>query len=180
MDEFQQDKGGVSPDSEEEGLNFEAEDPAEGLLREIAQLKDQWLRAEAETENTRRRLEKEKDELRKYAVSSFASRLLSIADNLRRALAASPEKNTLPAEILPLVEGVELIEKELLTAFESIGVAPVESLGKIFDPHYHQVLFEVEEAAATPGTIVQVLQEGYTLQDRLLRPALVGVAKKGI
>ena len=148
------------------------------LMQEVVQMKDQWLRAEAEMENLRRRVEKEKEDIRKYAIVGFAGRLLPIADNLRRALESSPSQEDLPASAVSLVEGVELIEKELLAAFEAIGIKKIDPLGEKFDSNYHQAMFEVEDESNPPGIVVQVLQQGYSLQERLIRPSLVSVSKK--
>ncbi|GFZ84514.1 nucleotide exchange factor GrpE [Elstera cyanobacteriorum] len=145
------------------------------LQAEIAGLKDQALRALAEAENTRRRAERDREDASKYAVSSFARDLLSVADNLRRALDAVPpsEDETVKA----LVTGVEATERELLAVFDRRGLTRIEPMGQTFDPNFHEAVFEVPNTGQPTGTVVQVLQVGYRIHDRLLRPAMVGVAK---
>ncbi len=148
------------------------------LEAELAKLKDQLLRALAETENVRRRLEQQADERGRYAVSRFAKDMLTVADNLRRALDAIPPAMIEGDEVAKrLAEGVELTERGLLTALEGHGIRRIQAKGARFDPHLHQAMIEVEAGGVEPGTVVQEMQAGYTIHDRLLRPALVGVAK---
>ncbi len=149
-------------------------DPLAEKDAEIAELKDRLLRAVAETENVRRRLEREKLDATAYAVTGFARDLLAVADNLRRALDAAAKDE---AAAGPLLSGVEITEKELLKAFEKHGISRIESIGQKLDPNRHQAMLEVEQDDAEPGTIVAELQTGYVLKDRLLRPAMVSVAK---
>ena len=148
---------------------------AEELLardQEIADLKDRLLRAAAETENTRRRLERDKADTAAYAMTGFARDLLAVADNLRRAVAA------LPAEGFDGVRaGIEATERELTAIFGRHGISRVETVGQKLDPNRHQAMLEVEHDAHEPGAIVDELQAGYVIKDRLLRPALVSVAK---
>jgi len=144
---------------------------------EVAELKDRLLRAAAETENVRRRLEREKADAAAYAATSFARDILSVADNLTRAIAAIPAAARDNELVKSVVTGVEMTAKELDNIFQRNGIAKVESLGKRLDPNRHQAMMEIEHDSAEPGTIVQELQAGYVLKDRLLRPALVGVAK---
>lgn len=145
---------------------------------EVKTLKDQLLRTMAELENYRKRAEREREEMAKFAVTGFARDLLSVSDNLRRALESVPVDHEKPEELLKtLLEGVEITEKELLTVFKKHGVEKIEPLGQAFDHHLHQAMFEVEDKDQPAGTIVHVLQPGYTLNGRLLRPAMVGVAK---
>ncbi|MEO3432450.1 nucleotide exchange factor GrpE [Inquilinus sp. CAU 1745] len=164
----------------EEGAAEEAMalDPVEVLREENAKLKDQMLRALADAENTRRRAEREKEDTAKYAVTKFARDILNVADNLRRAMEAVPDdaKQGNPA-MTALVEGVEATERELLDAFGKHGVTRIDPLEEKFDPNFHQAMFEVENTGRPPGTIVQVMAAGYVLNGRLLRPAMVGVAK---
>lgn len=148
------------------------------LEAELAEAKDQKLRALADAENTRRRAQREVEDARKYAVGSFVREMLPVADNLRRALEAVPAGARETDEALKaLVVGIEATERQLLGAMERFGVKPVETEGQVFDPNLHQVMFEVESADHAPGTIVQVMQTGYMIHDRLLRPAMVGTAK---
>lgn len=159
---------------------LEAVDRTVELEAEIAKLKDQVLRALAETENTRRRLEQQAEERGKYAVTGFARDMLSVADNLRRALdSAKPEGQADDDAARNLVAGVEIIERELLNTFERHGIRPVAALGERFDPHAHQAMMEMEDASKPSGTVVLVMQTGYTIHDRLLRPAMVAVSKGG-
>jgi molecular chaperone GrpE len=146
---------------------------------ELADTKDRLLRALAETENVRRRLQRERDDASKYAVGNFAKDLLSAVDNLRRALEAMPESEVKDARTQSLREGVAAIERELLGAFERHGLKRLDPKGERFDHNFHQAIFEAERPDLPAGTVVEVLQPGYMLHDRLLRPAMVGVAKGG-
>ena len=155
------------------------EAPPPSPEEEIAQLKDQLLRAMAETENVRRRGQKDLADTRKYAITEFARDLLAIGDNLDRALtsARAEEGSANPGDLGGLLEGVELTERQFQQILEKFGVKKIDAEGQKLDPHLHQAMMQVEHGEAEPGTIVQVVQTGYTLQDRLLRPAMVGVAK---
>lgn len=148
------------------------------LQTEIDTLKDRSLRAVAEAENTRRRAEKDVADAKKYGAANFAKSLLSVADNLRRAIDAVPEElKTENEAVKNLTVGVEATERELIKAFEQIGIKQLNPLGEIFDPNFHEVMFEMEAAGQTAGTILQVIEVGYQIHDRILRPARVGVAK---
>jgi molecular chaperone GrpE len=150
------------------------------LEAEVADLRDKTLRAMAETENVRRRLEREREDTARYAISRFAGELLSVADNLRRALDAVPPAAVAKDEFLAkLVDGVGATERNLLSALEKNGVKKLDPAGQVFDPNFHEVLFEVDDATKPTGTVVQVLESGYTIGDRLLRPARVAAAKGG-
>jgi len=173
--------------SEGEGLMDQAAndaDPAdqpdelELAYGEVADLKDKLLRAMAETENLRRRSEREKTELRKYAVADFARDMLAVSDNLQRALASVSEeaRNSSP-EMSQLLEGVELTQRELQGHFDKHGIKEISPLGEKLDPNLHQAVVQIDHPEAPHGTIVQVMQPGYMIQDRLLRAAMVGVAK---
>ena len=150
------------------------------LELELAEANEKVLRAMAETENVRRRLEQAAEDRGKFAVSGFAKDMLPVADNLRRALDSLPagakESDPLAAK---LVEGVELTERAFLAALERHGIKKVESLGQLANPHLHQTVMEVEDPSHAVGTIVHEMQTGYTLHGRLLREAMVGVAKGG-
>jgi len=145
---------------------------------ECAELKDKVLRTAAEMENLRRRLERDREDAVKYAASKFAKDILSVADNLGRALAAVPKDDLDPA-LRNLVEGVAATERELINVFERHGIKRIQAEGQRFDPNLHQAMFEVPDPSQPAGTIVQVVMPGYTVADRLLRPAMVGVAKGG-
>lgn len=148
------------------------------LEAQVAELKDQLLRAMAEAENTRRRAQRDREDASKFAVSNFAKELVVVADNLRRALDAAPAENRESNEVLnSLVIGVEATERQLLSAFERTGIAKLDPMGALFDPNFHQVMFEIENTGQPAGTVIQVLQPGYTIHGRLLREAMVGVAK---
>jgi molecular chaperone GrpE len=153
----------------------------EALMKEVAELKDRLLRTLAEMENLRRRTEREVADSRTYGIASFARDLLGVADNLRRALEAiGPEaRDALPPAAAAFFEGVELTERELLKVLEKHGVRRFDPLGEKFDPNVHQAMFEVPDPTKPAGTVVQVVQAGFMIGDRVLRPALVGVAKGG-
>lgn len=147
--------------------------------KELAALKDQALRALAEAENTRRRAEREQQETSKYAVSRFAGDLVNVLENLQRATSSIPE--TLRAEhqaVANLAVGVEMTLKELLGAFEKHGIRRIDPKGQKFDHQLHQAVAQMPDEAAEPGTVLQVVQAGYTIHDRLLRPAMVVVATR--
>ena len=143
----------------------------------LGELRERLLRTMAELENTRRRGEREREETAKYAIAGFARSVLTVADNLRRAIASVPGEARENEAVQPLLAGVEMTERELLRAFERHGIKAVEPLGEKFDHNFHQAMFEVESAGQPPGTVVQVMETGYVIADRLLRPAMVGIAK---
>jgi molecular chaperone GrpE len=149
------------------------------LEAELADTKERLLRALAETENLRRRSARELEEAHKYAIGGFARELLEVADNLSRALEAVPPRARDEIDFVRnLADGVAMTEKALLACFERHKIAKVSpEVGAKFDHNRHQAMFEVETAEQAPGTVAQVLQPGYTIAERLLRPALVGVAK---
>ncbi|MEP3247934.1 MAG: nucleotide exchange factor GrpE [Sneathiella sp.] len=146
---------------------------------EIASLKEKLLRSMAETENMRRRSEKEKEDAHNYAITKFARDVLSISDNLRRALDSVPQEAREDEAVKTLLTGVEMTEAELISTFGKHKIEPVEAEGKKFDPNFHQAMFEIENLDVEPGTVLQVVQSGYVIAGRLLRPALVGVSKGG-
>ena len=154
----------------------------------VADLRDRLLRSHAEMENLRRRTEREVQDAKRYAVSSFARDLLGVADNLRRALEAAAAAGKSGADasddvrdpvFAALVEGVELTERELQKTLEKNGVKKLDPRGKPFDPHHHEAVFEAPDPSVPSGTVVQVMQDGYVIGDRILRPAMVGVARGG-
>lgn len=164
------------PEDEIEQDEIEAD--GSDLAEEAAQLKDQLLRALAEVENTRRRAQREVEDARKYAIASFAKDVLTVADNLGRALTAVPEDTGDNEDLKALIDGVSLTERELLSVMERHRIRKIEPKGEKFDHNFHQAMFEVEAPDAEPGTVVEVAQPGYVIGDRLLRPAMVGVAKR--
>jgi molecular chaperone GrpE len=146
---------------------------------EIARLKDQLLRTLADAENSRRRAQKEREDTAKFATANFAKEMLGVADNFRRALEAVPKDMRGNETLKNLVTGLEATERQLQAALERFGIKKLEPLGQLFDPNYHRVMMEMENTDQPPGTVVQVLQPGYVIHDRLLREALVAVAKGG-
>lgn len=156
------------------------EDPVALLEAEVASLKDQLLRAMAETENVRRRAQRDREESLKYAGVPVIKDLLGVADNLQRALESVPQDQVAdsgPMQNLRL--GVEMTLRELQSVFERHGIKTINPLGERLDPHLHEALYEVEDPSKPAGTIVQIIQPGYRLHDRLLRAARVGIAKGG-
>jgi molecular chaperone GrpE len=168
---------GASIESEPQGRS--ADDRLTELEAELADQKDRLLRALAETENVRRRAQREREDAAKYAIAGFAKDLLTAADNLRRALDSLPEPEIRDDRTRSLLEGVAATERELLGVFERHGITRIDPKGERFDHNFHQAIFEADRPDAPSGTIVEVLQPGYVLHDRLLRPAMVGVAKGG-
>lgn len=162
-----------------EGAAATADERLAAVEAELAETKDRLLRALAETENVRRRLSRERDDAQRYAAGAFAKDLLSPVDNLRRALDAMPEAEVADARAKSLRDGVAATERELLAAFERHGLQRIDPKGEPFDHNFHQAIFEAERPDLPSGTVVEVLQPGYLLHDRLLRPAMVGVAKGG-
>ena len=169
----------ISPenDSDNENLNSE-ENIISKLNKEIADLKDQRLRAVAELENFRKRAEKEQSDALKYGFSNFAKEIINIKDNIERAQSSISDDVRANEAVKSVVEGLDLIEQSALSTFEKIGIKKIESIGQKFDHNLHQAMIEIEKDDIDPGTIVQELIAGYTLHDRLLRPAMVGVSKK--
>jgi len=155
--------------------------PSTSLDRELAETKDRLLRTLADMDNMRKRTEREVADARVYGISNFARDILGVADNMHRAMAALDDelraKADEPAKVL--LEGVELTERELMNVLEKHGVKRIEPLGQKFDPNRHQAMYEIEDASVPAGTVIQVMQAGYLIGDRMLRPALVAVAKGG-
>jgi molecular chaperone GrpE len=147
------------------------------LVKELEQVRQHVLYAQAETQNVRRRLEQEKQTVAAYAATGFARDVLSVKDNLDRALAAIPEDLRQDERMKALIAGIEATGRELDTVFQRNGITRVEALGQPLDPHRHQAMVEIP-SDSEPGTIVQEMQAGYMIKDRLLRPAMVGVARK--
>jgi molecular chaperone GrpE len=170
----------------ESGGAREAEAPAidaaqarvAGLEAEVAALKDQALRAMAEAENTRKRALKERDDARKFAITDFARDLVGFADNFHRAIDAIPKEVAAADErVASIMTGLEAMEREIIAMLERHGVRKIRPMDEPFNPHFHEVMFEADGTGKPPGTVVQVIEAGYVLNDRLLRPARVGVAK---
>ncbi|BBO09182.1 nucleotide exchange factor GrpE [Bradyrhizobium ottawaense] len=164
----------IMPDDPEPGS-------VELLQKEAAEARDRMLRTLAEMENLRKRTTKEVADARLYGITGFARDVLDIADNLQRALDAVPAEARATADpgLISLIEGVELTERSLLNALEKHGVKKLDPQGQKFDPNFHQAMYEVPDPSVPSGTVVQIMQAGYTIGERVLRPALVGVAKGG-
>jgi len=152
-------------------------DRVQALEAELAEAKAAVLYSQAETQNVRRRLEKDAQDARAYAATGFARDMLTVADNLERALQAIPADLRENEKFKGLVVGLEATGRELTAVFERNGISKVTALGEKLDPHRHQAMIELPTADVEPGTIVQEMQAGYMIRDRLLRPALVGVAR---
>ena len=147
------------------------------LKEENQKLKDSFLRAYAEAENTKKRCQQEIEKNSKYAISSFAKELLGVADNLQRALSSVDDETKTKSEAF--IKGVELTQNELSKVFGKFGIKKLDSLNKVFDPNFERVVQEVEDKEKPAGTIIAELQSGYTLNDRILREAMVVVTKGG-
>ena len=165
----------VMPDDPEEGS-------VEALTKDVAEAKDRMLRTLAEMENLRKRTQREVADARTYGITAFARDVLDIADNLQRALDAVPMEAREAADpgLKALIEGVELTERSLHKTLDKNGVQKLDPLGEKFDPNFHQAMYEVPDSSVPTGTVVQVVQGGYTIGDRVLRPALVAVSKGGV
>lgn len=171
---------GIEPEADAAAAAAPSAEERLGTIEaELVDTKDRLLRALAETENVRRRLQRERDDAQKYAIGGFAKDLLSVVDNLRRALDAMPEADIGDSKARGLRDGVAATERELLAAFERHGLRRIDPQGERFDHNFHQAVFEAERPDVPSGTVVEVLQPGYLLHGRLLRPAMVGVAKGG-
>jgi molecular chaperone GrpE len=163
---------------DQEEAEISPEDLIEKLNEEITGLKDQRLRAIAELENFRKRAEKDQSDALKYGISNFAKEIINIRDNIERAQSSISDEAKNNEAIKSVIEGIDLIAQSVVSTFEKIGIKKIESLNEKFDHNLHQAMMEIENEGLEPGTIVQELIPGYTLHDRLLRPAMVGVSKK--
>ena len=164
----------IMPDDPEEGS-------AEALAKELAEARDKMLRTLAEMENLRQRTRREVSDAKTYGITGFARDVLDIADNLQRALDAVPSETRAAADpgLKSLIEGVELTERSLLNALEKNGVKKFDPTGEKFDPNFQQAMYEVPDPSVPAGTVLQVVQAGYMIGERVLRPALVAVSKGG-
>ncbi|HWA18730.1 MAG TPA: nucleotide exchange factor GrpE [Devosia sp.] len=175
---------GFEPRAEAEKTAEEAKvenEVVEALAAENADLKDRLLRLAAEMENLRKRMAREIDDTRQYAITKFARDMLTATDSLSRAMMVLPPEAREHADgpLKSLIEGIELTEREMQRLLAVHGVKPIEAEGQKFDPHKHQAMFEVPDPSRPEGTVVTVVQAGYAIGDRVLRPAMVGVAKGG-
>lgn len=176
----QDETGGAEPETKPEaGIAAEQPDPVAELVREAAEYKDKLLRTLAEMENLRKRTEREVADARLYGNAGFARDVLAVADNMQRAFdAMGPElRQQSDPKVKALVEGVELTERELLKVLEKHGVKKFSPEGEKFDPNFHQAMYEVPTSELPAGHVAQVIQAGYMLGDRVLRPAMVAVVK---
>ena len=164
---------------EDEAVATEAVDAAT-LLRENVSLRDRLLRALADAENTRRRADKAAEDARKFAIAEFARELLIVINNLERTIVAADGQATPAAENAALIEGVQATLRVLMQTLERFGVRRIEALGQRFDPNLLEVMMEVDDTSQPPGTIVRVVEHGYTIHERLLRPARVVVSKRHV
>ncbi|WP_295813407.1 nucleotide exchange factor GrpE [uncultured Nitratireductor sp.] len=157
------------------------EDVLVRLAKENEELKERALRLAAEMENLRKRTARDVTEARSYSIAGFARDMLTVSDNLRRALEAVPADARAAGDsgLTSLVEGVEMTERSMLSTLERHGVKQIDPKGERFDPHFHQAMFEVPDPTTPENTVVQVVQQGYVIGERVLRPAMVGVAKGG-
>ena len=172
---------GEVPETDIPATDMPETDPVEALTAENAELKDRLLRTIAEMENLRKRTERDVADTRSYAIAGFARDMLTATDALSRALLVIPAetRETADGTLKSLIEGIELADREMQRLLAKHGVKPIEAAGQKFDPHKHQAMFEVPNADVPEGTVVQVVQEGFAIGDRVLRPAMVGVAKGG-
>ena len=177
-DDIQSTEANESVEDTNENNSESPENIIEKLNEEIQDLKDQRLRAAAELENFRKRAEKDQADALKYGVSNFAKEIINIKDNVERAQSSISEDVRSNDAVKSVVEGLDMIAQSAASTFEKIGIKKIESLNEKFDHNLHQAMMEIENDEVEPGTIVQELISGYTLHDRLLRPAMVGVSKK--
>ena len=177
-DDAQSNETNESAEDSNENNSDSPENIIEKLNEEIQDLKDQRLRAAAELENFRKRAEKDQADALKYGVSNFAKEIINIKDNVERAQSSISEDVRSNDAVKSIVEGLDMIAQSAVATFEKIGIKKIESLNEKFDHNLHQAMMEIENDEVEPGSIVQELISGYTLHDRLLRPAMVGVSKK--
>ena len=179
MNEDQNIEESLREETAQDAPELQEHDRLGELEAQLAEAKQSVLYAQADTQNVRRRLEKEAQDARAYAATNFARDVLSVADNLQRALDAIPAELRTDDKFKGLVIGLEATGREVASVFERNGITRIASVGEKLDPNKHQAMMELPSADAEPGTIVQEMQAGYMIKDRLLRPAMVGVAKAG-
>ncbi|AKQ42277.1 molecular chaperone GrpE [Aurantiacibacter atlanticus] len=176
-EEFLNDSDGSDEDTVEEETN-RLDEALDRLREDLDAAKQEVLYSKAETQNVRRRMEKDITDARNYAATGFARDILSVADNLSRAIEAVPEDLREDSKFKGLVAGIQATQREMEKAFEQHGITRIAAMGLPLDPNQHQAMMEIPNDEVEPGTIVQEMQAGYMIKDRLLRPAMVGVAKK--
>ena len=174
-------EGKPAPEAAADAAAAPTTDPAEALRTENAELRDRLLRTIAEMENLRKRTDREIGDTRSYAIAGFARDMLTATDSLSRALMVLPAeaRDSSDATMKSLIEGIEMTEREMQRLLAKHGVKPIEAEGQKFDPHKHQAMFEVPDPSRPEGTVVQVVQTGFAIGERVLRPAMVGVSKGG-
>jgi molecular chaperone GrpE len=173
-------EGSQSASASSAPASTQPDDVIAALRAEAAELKDRLLRAHAEVENIRKRSEREKEETTKYAVTRFARDIVNVGDNFQRAIDAVPAGAAeQDAALKSFLEGVTMTERELLNVLERYGIKRVQPINEPFNPHLHQAVMEIQRTDVPAGTVVQVFQAGFTIEDRVLRPAMVAVAKGG-
>lgn len=177
-DELHEEADEIRRETAAEAPELEEHDRVAELEAQLAEANSKVLYAAAELQNARKRMDKEVADARAYSAASFARDMLAIKDHLERALVAVTEELRADATAANFLAGIEATARELEAAFQRNGISRVKSIGETLDPHKHQAMMEIPSADAVPGTIVEEMQAGYVLKDRLLRPALVGVAKK--
>lgn len=171
-------EGETTPHTAEDTSSSSAlEATSPSLEEQLAQTKEQLLRTLAELENTRKRAQREKEETAQFAITKFAREILNVADNLDRAVNCVQENDALSENAQHLLKGVEMTRKDFFNTLEKFNIVQIDALNQPFDPHLHQAMFEVPDAEKEPGIIVQEVQKGFKIGERLLRPALVGVTK---
>src|SRR6185295_18988570 len=170
-----------TPESNAETQPAAEQDPVVVLESQVAELRDRFLRAVAESENIRKRAERDVAEGRAYGITSFARDVLGVADNLARTIehVSTEARASTDPSLKALLDGVEFTERDLQMILQKNGVRQINPMGEKFDPHFHQAMFEIPDSGRPSGTVVQVLQPGYAIGERVLRPAMVGVAKGG-
>ncbi len=170
----------TSPSNKNEKESQVKEEEKLTTEEELKITQEKLLRTMAEMENQRRRFEKEKQEAFEFGGFNFASESLSLIDNIDRAVTSFKNDESLKnnKDLNKIIDGIEIVKKDLVSIFKKNGIEPIECMNKKFDPNFHQAMLEVENNTKEPGTVVQEIQRGYMMKDRLLRPALVGVAKK--
>ena len=174
---------GKETEEAEKAETEEAAEESDGELtpeQQVEELNDKMLRALAEAENVRRRAARDKSDAAKYAIANFAREVLGVADNMKRAMASvDTEARKSDPALEQLMVGLEMTEAEMLSTFERFGIKPIEAMGEKFDHNLHEAMFELDDASKPAGTVMQVVEPGYMINDRLLRPAKVGVSKGG-
>jgi len=179
-DEMDEEIGATPEPSANADPGIEASGEIEAMIAENADMRDRLLRTMADMENLRKRTEREKSDTARYAISSFARDVLTVGDNLRRTVEHVPaEAAAQDPALKSFLDGIELTERELLNVLERHGVTRIDPIGAKFDPNFHQAMYEVEKKDVPEGTVIDVMQGGYTIGERCLRPALVAVSKGG-